>query len=73
MPFGGELPAADASILMYDYGFRIPKKIDGNGLLRIENIGRNEHFIIGIRLDKGAIRRTRKLIAAEDFEPPGSS
>jgi hypothetical protein len=73
VPFGGELPAADASILMYDYGFRIPKKIDGNGLLRIENIGRNEHFIIGIRLDKGADPADvkRKLIAAEDFEPPG--
>ena len=73
VPFSGGLPAAGASIQMYDDGFRIPKKIDGNGLLRIENIGRNEHFIIGIRLDKGADPADvkRKLIAGEDFEPPG--
>jgi len=73
VPFGGELPAAGASIQMYDYGFRIPKKIDGDGLLRVENIGRNEHFIIGIRLEPGANPAVvkRHLIAGDDFEPPG--
>ena len=63
------LPRADASIQMYDYGFRIPKRIDGDGALRIENIGRNEHFIAGIRLNPGvnpAVVR-RQLIAGYDF------
>lgn len=74
-PTGGSLPRADASILMYDYGFRIPKKIDGDGVLRVDNIGRNEHFIVGIRLNPGvnpAVVR-RQLIAGVDFQgpPPG--
>ena len=74
-PTGGTLPRADASIQMFDYGFRIPKKIDGDGVLRVDNIGRNEHFIAGIRLNPGvnpAVVR-RQLIAGADFQgpPPG--
>lgn len=74
-PTGGSLPRADSSIQMYDYGFRIPTRIDGDGTLRVENIGRNEHFIAGIRLNPGvnpAVVR-RQLIAGFDFQgpPPG--
>jgi hypothetical protein len=74
-PAGGSLPRADSSIQMYDYGFRVPRKIDGDGTLRIENIGRNEHFIIGIRLNPGANPAAvkRQLIATGNFQgpPPG--
>jgi hypothetical protein len=74
-PAGGSLPRADASIQMFDYGFRVPRRIDGDGTLRIENIGRNEHFIIGIRLNPGANPRAvaRQLVAGADFQgpPPG--
>jgi hypothetical protein len=74
-PTGGSLPRADSVIQMYDYGFRIPKRIDGDGPLRVDNIGRNEHFIVGIRLNPGvnpAVVR-RQLIAGVDFQgpPPG--
>ncbi len=71
-PTGGSLPRADASILMYDHGFRIPKKIDGDGVLRVNNTGRNEHFIVGIRLNPGvnpAVVR-RQLVAGVDFQGP---
>jgi hypothetical protein len=74
-PTGGSLPRADASIKMFDYGFLVPKRIDGDGTLRIDNIGRNEHFILGIRLNPGvnpAVAR-RQAISGELFEgpPPG--
>lgn len=74
-PTGGSLPRADSVIQMFDHGFRVPARIDGDGVLRIENAGRNEHFIVGIRLNPGvnpAVVR-RQLVAGEDFQspPPG--
>jgi hypothetical protein len=71
-PTGGALPRADASIQMFDYGFRIPTRIDGDGTLRIDNIGRNEHFILGIRLNPGVNPRVarRQVISGEIFEGP---
>jgi hypothetical protein len=72
---GGALPRADATIQMYDHGFRVPRRIDGDGTLRVDNIGRNEHFIVGIRLNRGVNPREvrRQLIAGQEPEgpPPG--
>ncbi len=68
---GGSLPRADASIQMFDYGFRIPKQIDGDGVLRVENIGRNEHFIVGFRLDPGVNPAVVRRQLVEGTLPPG--
>jgi hypothetical protein len=72
---GGSLPRSDSSILMYDYGFKVPGKIDGNGVLRIDNIGENQHFIVGIRLNPGVSPRAarRALVTGQDMQgpPPG--
>lgn len=71
----GALPRADSRIQMFDYGFKVPTKIDGDGVLQIDNIGRNEHFIVGIRLNPGVSPRAvrRALVAGQEPEgpPPG--
>ena len=70
-PAGGSLPRADASIQMFDYGVRIPRRSDGEGVLRVENIGRNEHFIVGVRLNAGVNPAVVRRQLIEGTMPPG--
>jgi len=49
----GRPPAARATISLFDYGIRAPAAIPRRGTLLIRNIGRNFHFLTGLRLDRG--------------------
>jgi hypothetical protein len=72
-PTGAPAPKADARIRLYDYGIIGPARIRGSGTLRIANIGNNDHFLVGIRLNRGvsAARVARGLVSgAEDQGPP---
>jgi hypothetical protein len=51
---GGTPPRPGATVLMDDYGFRTPASIKGRGVLAVNNIGQNYHFVVGIRLNPGA-------------------
>jgi hypothetical protein len=70
----GRAPAATARISMFDYGFRGPASIRGKGTLLVKNIGKNFHFVFGVRLAPGVdARQVIASIRAGDLEgpPPG--
>jgi hypothetical protein len=72
-PSGAPAPKADARIRLYDYGIIGPARIRGSGTLEIANIGSNNHFLAGIRLNPGvsAAKVARDLVSgAEDQGPP---
>lgn len=72
---GGTPPRATSSITMYDFGFRVPRAIDGDGTVAVRNIGASPHFIIGIRLNRAADagRVVRALRSGQELQgpPPG--
>lgn len=50
---GGSPPANNGTVVLYDYGIDAPASIPGRGTLKINDIGQNYHFLIGIRLNRG--------------------
>ena len=50
---GGSPPATTGTVQLYDYGITAPASIKGRGTLKINNIGSNYHFLVGIRLNPG--------------------
>jgi hypothetical protein len=75
-PSGAPAPRASARIRLYDYGIIGPARIRGNGTLEIANIGSNDHFLAGIRLDPGvnAAKVARGLVSGAGGQgpPPGT-
>jgi hypothetical protein len=49
-PSGAASPAPDARVRMFDYGFRGPRTLPRNGLIRVQNTGDAFHFAIGFPL-----------------------
>jgi hypothetical protein len=47
---GAAAPAPDARVRMFDYGFRGPKTLPRNGLIRVQNTGDVFHFAVGFPL-----------------------
>ncbi len=74
-PSGAPAPEVDAKIRLYDYGIIGPARISGAGTLEISNIGRNIHFLAGIRLNRGvsAAKVARDLVSGAGGQgpPPG--
>lgn len=74
-PSGAPAPKVDAKLRLYDYGIIGPAKISGRGTLEISNIGRNLHFLAGIRLNPGvsAAKVARDLVTGGGGSgpPPG--
>jgi hypothetical protein len=50
---GGSPPATTGTVLLYDYGISAPASIRGRGTLKVNDIGANYHFLVGIRLNRG--------------------
>ena len=56
-PNGASTPAPDARLRMFDYGFRGPKTLPRNGVIRVENQGAALHFALGFPLQPGVDAR----------------
>jgi hypothetical protein len=56
-PSGAAAPAPDARVRMFDYGFRGPKTLPRNGLIRVQNTGDAYHFALGFPLRPGVGQR----------------
>jgi hypothetical protein len=54
---GAAAPAPDARVRMFDYGFRGPKALPRNGVVRVENQGAAYHFALGLPLRPGVGNR----------------
>jgi hypothetical protein len=54
---GAVAPAPDARVRMFDYGFRGPKTLPRNGLIRVQNQGDAFHFALGFPLRAGVNSR----------------
>jgi hypothetical protein len=69
---GGSPPSTTGTVLLYDYGISAPASIRGHGTLKINDIGSNYHFLVGIRLNKGvdADQVVAGIKAGKDNGPP---
>jgi hypothetical protein len=56
-PTGAQAPRPDGRIRMVDYGFRGPKTLPRDGVLRVENAGTTFHFAIAFPLRPGVSGR----------------
>ena len=56
-PSGVAAPAPDARVRMFDYGFRGPKTLPRNGVVRVQNTGAAYHFALGFPLQPGVTGR----------------
>jgi hypothetical protein len=56
-PTGAQAPTPDGRIRMVDYGFRGPKTLPRDGLIRVENAGTTFHFAVAFPLRPGVSGR----------------